>query len=158
MNRNATPTVNLIVGQQKQKRRVLIAGGLLGLALILISLAVVQYTRSRAAWLREATAVTGLLSLGAEIEDQPAAPLAALLPGTGAAGYRLAIKLRDPGVTDDSLTVLDEFDAGRVGSLDLLNCAVGDATLARGAIPESYASRSRTGTPERIRAVADHPN
>jgi len=129
MNGNQVTSVFLVVGQRK--RCFLVAGTLLALAVSFTSVAVLRYVMSSAARLRESSAVAALRSLGGELEDQPTLPLGTLLPGAGAAGYRFAIRLRNPSVTDDRLAVLDEFDADRVASLDLLNCAVGDVTLAR---------------------------
>ncbi len=94
---------------------------------------IVQHRRASAARIREARAIAVLHALGGEVVDRPVElfPLGSLLPGTGAAPYRLAIKLRDPGVTDDKLAILDDLDADRVSDLDLINCVAGDATLAR---------------------------
>ncbi len=87
----------------------------------------------REARLRESSAVAALRSLGGEVADRlvELVPLGSLFPGSSAAPYRLAIKLRDPGVTDDRLAVLDDLDAERVSELDVIDCVVGDATLAR---------------------------
>jgi hypothetical protein len=118
----------------RRKRRFLIVGALLLVAISYACVAVLRYRVSHAARLREAGAVESILSLGGEIEDQlveESVPLGRLLPGSGAARYRFAIRVRNPRVTDDDLAVLDQFDADRVASLDLVNCAVGDATLAR---------------------------
>ena len=129
MNRDVVKPEYFIAG--RRKRRIVIAGAVLGLAVTFAGVAIFQHGRSRAARRREARAVAALRSLGAEVEDQLTFPLGVLLPGTGAAGYRFAVRLRNRSVTDNRLAVLDEFDADRVGSLDLLNCAVGDLTLAR---------------------------
>jgi hypothetical protein len=96
-------------------------------------LSIVQYRSASAARIREARAIAALRSLGGEIVDRTAEllPLGSLLPGSGAAPFRLAIKLRDPGVTDDHLAVLDDFAADRVSDLDFINCVAGNATLAR---------------------------
>ena len=88
-------------------------------------------TRGLAAQLHEARVVAALRSLGGELEDQPTDAFGTLLPAAGLARYRFAVRLRNPSVTDEHLAMLDEFDADRVASLDLLNCAVGDVTLAR---------------------------
>jgi hypothetical protein len=96
-------------------------------------LSIIQYRRATAARLREAGAVAALRSLGGEIVGWTIEflPLGRLFPGSGAAPFRLAIKLRDPGVTDDHLAVLDDFAADRVSELDFINCMAGDAILAR---------------------------
>lgn len=118
----------------RRGRRAVIAGALLALAVGYAGVVILRQRGSRAALDREAGAVAALRALGAEIEDQVAeekVPFGRLVPGRAAASYRFAIKLRDPRVSDGRLTVLDAFDADRVGMLDLLNCAAGDATLAR---------------------------
>ena len=126
------PTTLLSIAIER-RRRVLIDGALLSLLVCCASVAVLRYRTAQATWLREAGAVAALHSLGGELEDQfveELVPLGRLLPGSCGARYGFAIKLRNPRVTDGHLAVLDEFEADRVASLDLLNCAVGDATLA----------------------------
>src|SRR5579883_55806 len=131
MNRNQAAPVFSVVG--RRTRRIEIAVALLVLLVGCAGFSIVQYRRATAARLREAGAVAALRSLGGEIVNRliELVPLGSLVPGSGAAPFRLAIKLRAPGVTDDHLAVLDDLAADRVSELDFLNCAAGDATLAR---------------------------
>ena len=117
----------------RRRRWVVVAVTLLSLLVGCAGFSIVQYRRTSAARLREARAVASLRSLGGEIVDRPIEllPLGGLFPGSGVAPFRLAIKLRHPGVTDDHLAVLDDFAADRVSELDFINCVAGDATLAR---------------------------
>ncbi len=137
----------------RRRRRVAIGVALLSLLVGCAGFSIVEYRRASAARLREARAVAALRSLGGELEDQPTAPFGQLLPGTGAAGYRFAVRLRNPDVTDDQLALLNEFDTDRVGSLDLLNCAVGDATLAArgGSAGSRFSASVRHGTAKKSR-------
>ena len=128
MDTSRNPAMSRFLNVGKWKRHFLITGVLI-VAATLTSVAVIQYNMFIAARLREGTAVAAVRSLGGEIEDQPVAPFGPLLAGIGAGGYRFAIKLRNPAVTDDQLAALDDLGADRVASLDLLNCAIGDATL-----------------------------
>jgi hypothetical protein len=98
------------------------------------AISVVQHRRLHTRRLREARIVSALHLLGAEVQEhivEEFVPFGRVLPGRSGARYAYAIKSRNPAVTDRDLAVLDQFDADRVFYLDVVNCRVGDATLAR---------------------------
>jgi hypothetical protein len=130
---NPDDAASVLSAAGRRRRRVVIAVASISLLVGCAGLLIVQDRRASAARLREARAVAAIRSLGGEIVDRPVEflPFGRVFPGSVAAPLRLVIKLRAPGVTDDRLAVLDDLAADRVSDLDVIDCAAGDATLAR---------------------------
>ncbi len=131
MNRDLAAPTPSAVGRIRQ--RLVIMFSVFSLFVACAGFSIVQYRRATAARLREVAVVARFRSLGGEVVDRPGEllPLGRWIPGGRAAPSGLAIKLRVTDVRDDDLTALDNLAADRVSEIDFINCAAGDATLAR---------------------------